>query len=143
MDVSDSLMRTLWALAIVLGLMMVLAAVVRRLFGGRLCLQAEQPLVRILGSGYVGARKSIAVIAVAEEVFVVGSTADSLVPLGRITDREQVRRLLAVQSAGGVPESVSLGRADPLASLAALGVRLSFHRSDMSSSERAGDHDRR
>ncbi|GIW55328.1 MAG: hypothetical protein KatS3mg082_1732 [Nitrospiraceae bacterium] len=143
MDVTDSLVRTLWALAIVLGLMMLLAAVARRLFGRRLLLPAERPLVRILGSGYVGGRNSIAVIAVAEEVFVVGSTADGLVPLGRITDREQVRRLLALHSAGGVPESASPGRAHPLASLAALKARLCFHGSDAPASEKAGDYGRR
>jgi flagellar biogenesis protein FliO len=143
MDVTDGLMRILWALAIVLGLMMLLAVVARRLLGRRLLPPAERPLVRVLGCGYVGARNSIAVVAVAENVFVVGSTADGLVPLGRITDREQVRRLLALESAGGVPEGASSGRAQPLAALAALKAWVSFQATGPSLSEGAGDHGRR
>lgn len=142
MDVTDSLMRTMWALAIVLGLMVVLAAVVRRWFGGRLLLPAQEPVVRILGSSYVGGRHSIAVLAVGENIFVVGSTAGGLVPLGRITDREQVRRLLARPSAGGAGDGISSSLTDANAMRAACEAR-GVRGPDTPLTPGAGNHGRR
>jgi flagellar protein FliO/FliZ len=115
MDFWDSLIRMVSALAVVLGLMLILAAAVRRWFGpgaggmtlslGKLGLalspaKDEAPLVQILGTGYLGPKKSIALVAVAGDLLVVGSTADNLVPLGRISDAEQVRRILGAKGLG-------------------------------------------
>ncbi len=142
MDFTDGLLRSAWALAIVLSLMMAVAAAARRLFRGRVLLPDQQPVVRILGGGYLGARKSIAVIAVAEEIFVVGSTADSLVPLGRITDREQVRRLLSQSPAVGIGERVVPGQPDLMSPMTSLGARIRalFHKADQSPTKGVGEH---
>ena len=86
MDFYDSLIRMVSALAIVLGLMAGLVALSRRYLAGRGAIQGLAPLVQILGSGYLGPRKSVAVVSVAGELFVVGMTATDLVPIGRITD---------------------------------------------------------
>lgn len=95
MEFWDSLIRMVSALAVVVGLMMALAAVARRVMGGRALALAETPLVRVVGSGYLGPRKNVALVAVAGDVLIIGTTATDLVPLGKVSDPEQVRRILA------------------------------------------------
>ncbi|MDR4472119.1 MAG: flagellar biosynthetic protein FliO [Nitrospira sp.] len=51
--------------------------------------------MQVLGSGPLGSRKHVAVVAVAGEVFILGTTPTDLVPLGKVTDPEQVKRLMA------------------------------------------------
>ena len=82
------------ALAVVLGLMGGLYLLSRRFLGARVLTRGGAPLVKVLGTGYLGPRKSVAVVAVCGEVHVLGITADDLVPLGKVTDADQVRRLL-------------------------------------------------
>jgi flagellar protein FliO/FliZ len=95
MDFWDSLIRMVSALAVVLGLMGGLVFLSRRFLGTRVVTRGGEPLVRVLGSGYLGPRKSVAVVAVCGELHVLGVTANDLVPIGKVTDPEQVRRLLA------------------------------------------------
>jgi len=106
-DFGETFIRMISALAVVLGLMMVLAAAARRWLGGRgLALgsaKGEPPLVQVLGTGYLGPRKSVTLVAVAGDLLIVGSTADRLVPLGRVSDPVQIRRVLARQT-GERPE---------------------------------------
>jgi flagellar protein FliO/FliZ len=97
----DSLIRMVSALAVVVGLMMVLAAVARRLMGSRSLTLNQEPVVQVLGSGYVGPRKSIALVAVGGELLIIGTTATDLVPLGRVNDPQQVRRILSHGATGG------------------------------------------
>ncbi len=99
MDFWDSLIRMVSALAVVLGLMGGLVVLSRRYLGNRLASRGGAPLVRVLGSGYLGPRKSVAVVAVCGELHVLGLTADDVVPLGKVTDPEHVRRLLSVTAA--------------------------------------------
>lgn len=98
MEFWDSVIRMVSALAVVLGLMMLLAAGARRWLGGRGfavgSLKPQAPLIQVLSTGYLGPRKSVALVAVAGDLLILGSTAEHLVPLGRISDPEQVRRIL-------------------------------------------------
>lgn len=94
-DLWESLFRTVSALAIVLVLMGIVAVTVRRLMGQRLGIAGGRPLVRVLASGYIAPRKTIALVAVAGEYLIVGTTATDLVPLGRITDSAELRELLS------------------------------------------------
>jgi flagellar protein FliO/FliZ len=94
MDFWDSLIRMVSALAVVLGLMGGLVLVSRRFLGARIVTRGGEPLVRVLSTGYLGPRKSVAVVSVCGELHVLGLTADDVVPLGKITDPEQVRRFL-------------------------------------------------
>lgn len=82
------------ALAIVLAAMMILVAVAKRVLGGRLLAPAGAPLVQVLGSGYLGPRKSVALVSVAGELLILGTTQTELIPLGHITDPEQIRLVL-------------------------------------------------
>lgn len=107
MDFWESLIRMVSALAVVLGLMMLLALAARRWLGGRVLAGTDTPLVQVLGTGYLGPKKSVALVSVAGDLLIVGSTADSLVPLGRVSDPEQVRLVLAKRNAGPAIREVS------------------------------------
>ncbi|MDF0675041.1 MAG: flagellar biosynthetic protein FliO [Nitrospira sp.] len=97
-DLWESLFRTVSALAIVLVLMGIVAVTVRRLMGQRLGIAGGRPLVRVLASSYIASRKTIALVSVAGEYLIVGTTATDLVPLGRISDSPELRELLAFTS---------------------------------------------
>lgn len=97
-DLWESLFRTVAALAIVLVLMGIVAVTVRRVMGPRLGIAGGRPLVRILASGYVAPRKTIALVSVAGEYLIVGTTATDLVPLGRLSDSAELRDLLTLTS---------------------------------------------
>jgi len=94
-DIWDNLLRMASALALVLALLLLLAAVAKRVLGGRFPLAAGTPLVRIVGSGYLGPRKAVSLVSVAGEFFVVGTTQSDIVPLGRLTDQEAAKRLMS------------------------------------------------
>lgn len=95
-DLWESLFRTASALAIVLVLMGIVAVTARRLMGRRLGIAGERPLVQVLASSYIAPRKTIALVSVAGEYLIVGTTATDLVPLGRIDDSAELRELLAL-----------------------------------------------
>ena len=94
MDIWESMVRMVSALGVVLALILGLLAIVKSRVGQRFLPVGAAPLVKILGSGSLGARKQVLVVAVAGEVLILGTTATDLVPLGKVTDPEQVKRLL-------------------------------------------------
>ena len=95
-DLWESLFRTVSALVIVLILMGIVAVTVRRVMGPRLGIAGGRPLVRVLASSYIAPRKTIALVSVAGEYLIVGTTATDLVSLGRISDSAELRELLAL-----------------------------------------------
>lgn len=97
-DVWDSIGRTLVALAAVLLLMGAVAWVVRQVLAQRAGGPTGTPLIQVVGSSYLAPRKSIALVAVAGEYFVVGLTADNLIPLGRIEDQANLAALLSAST---------------------------------------------
>lgn len=101
-DFWDSFIRMASALAVVLALMAGLVALVRRFSGTRLFAPATAPVVQVLGSGYVGPRKTISLVSVAGEFLIVGVTPTDLVSFGRITDQEQIRELRSKVAAGAL-----------------------------------------
>jgi flagellar protein FliO/FliZ len=88
------------ALALVLALMGGLVVLVRRFAGTRLCGPVSTQIVQVLGSGYIGPRKTISLVSVAGEFLIVGMTPTELVPLGHITDRERVQQFLSAATSG-------------------------------------------
>lgn len=110
-DFWDSFLRMASALALVLALIAGLVALIRRfsgtrLFAGtRLFSPVTAPMVQVLGSGYIGPRKTISLVSVAGEFLIVGATPTDLVSFGRITDQEQVRQLLSRVASGNPPVS--------------------------------------
>ena len=104
-DLWESLFRTASALAIVLVLMGIVAVTVRRVMGGRFGIAGGRPLVRVVASSYIAPRKTIALVSVAGEYLVVGTTATDLVPLGRIDDSAELRELIALTGEKSSTES--------------------------------------
>jgi len=94
MDLWESMVRMASALGIVLALILALLAVARSAVGRRLLPIGGTPLVKVLGSGQLGARKQIMLVAVAGEVLILGTTANDLIPLGKITDPDRLKTLL-------------------------------------------------
>ena len=94
MELWDSLIRMVSSLAVVLGLLLLATYGLRRWFPGQVLVGGMSPLVRILGSGYLGPKKQILVVAVAGEVLILGAAGNELIPLGRVKNQEQLRRLL-------------------------------------------------
>lgn len=103
MDMWESAVRMVASLALVLGLMLGLLALAKTMMGRRLLGVSDTQVVRVLGSTYVGPRKSVVVVEVAGEVLILGATATELVSLGRLTDPERVKQVLAHAGAGGKP----------------------------------------
>lgn len=94
-DFWESLLRTLSALAIVLMLMGALAMAAKRFMGHRPGQTGRHQLIRVVASGHIAPRKTIALVSVAGEYLIVGATATDLVPLGRVNDSARVEELLA------------------------------------------------
>ena len=99
-DFWDSFIRMASALALVLGLIGGLVLLVRRFGGARLSAPVSAQIVQVIGSGYIGPRKTISLVSVAGEFLVVGMTPTELVSLGHITDRERVQQFLSEVTSG-------------------------------------------
>ena len=95
MEMWESVVRMVSALGVVLALILGLLAIARSAIGRRFLPPSGTPLVRILADNPIGSRKHVMVVAVAGEVLILGTTATDLVPLGKVTDPEQLRHLLA------------------------------------------------
>lgn len=103
MELWDSAVRMVASLALVLGLILGLLALAKTMAGRRWLGPSGTPLIRVLGSSYVGPRKNVLVVAVAGEVLILGMTATDLVPLGRLTDPEHIKQAVSLGGAGGKP----------------------------------------
>jgi flagellar protein FliO/FliZ len=102
------------ALALVLALMGGLVMLIRRFAGTRFCAPVSTQIVQVLGSGYIGPRKTISLVSVAGEFLIVGMTPTDLVALGHITDRERVQQFLsAVPSGRSILPGRQSARIDP------------------------------
>lgn len=111
-DVYDSLIRTVSALAVVLLCIGAAAFVARRVMGPRVGHAGGRPLVQVLASGYLAPRKTICLVEVAGEYLIVGATATELVPLGRINNTAHLRELLTLPPRKPATETTSAPGAD-------------------------------
>ncbi len=106
-EVWDSIARTLMALALVLLLMGAVAWVARRVLAHRVAAPGGMPLVQVVANSYLAPRKSIALVAIAGEYFVVGLTADHLVPLGRIENQGSVAAIVSSSTPSNLQPGLS------------------------------------
>jgi flagellar protein FliO/FliZ len=100
-DVWDSMGRTLLALGTVLLLMGAVAWAARRLLSQRISMSGVAPLIRVVANSYVAPRQSIALVAIADQYFVIGMTAETLIPLGRIEATEHLATLVSTPGQTG------------------------------------------
>lgn len=92
MDLTHEALKMAGALALVVLILLVGLAWVRRTFGeapGK----GGDPLMRVLGGLRVGAGKQIMLIDVAGEVLVLGTTAKEMTLLTKITDQDRVHQV--------------------------------------------------
>jgi len=106
-EVWDSIARTLMALALVLLLMGAVAWVARRVLAHRGAAPGGAPLVQVVANSYLAPRKSIALVAIAGEYFVVGLTADHLVPLGRIENQGSLAAIVSSSAPSNLQPGLS------------------------------------
>jgi flagellar biogenesis protein FliO len=94
MDLWESVVRMASALGVVLALILALLAVLRSRLGQRFLSAEGSQLITVIGSGTIGPRKQIVLVAVAGEVLIIGTTATDMVSLGKIADPAQAAALL-------------------------------------------------
>jgi len=126
-DVWDSLIRTVSALAVVLVCIGIAAFVARRVMGPRAGNSGGRPLVQVLASGYLAPRKTISLVDVAGEYLIVGATATDLVPLGRISNTAHLRELLGMPAQTPPSGVTSVPEADVAAWLQRQPIRWADH----------------
>jgi len=95
MDLTHEALKMAGALAVVVLILLVGLAWVRRTFGETPGIGGE-PLMRVLGGLRVGTGKQIMLVDVAGEVLVLGTTAREMTLLTKITDEERTRRMRSV-----------------------------------------------
>lgn len=95
MEIWESVVRMVSALGVVLALILGLLAIARSAIGRRFLPLSGAPMVRILANSPLGSRKHIMLVAVGGDVLILGTTATDLVPLGKVTDPEHLKQLLA------------------------------------------------
>lgn len=94
MEFYDSLLRTLAALAVVLGLMVALTWALRRFGRSSLFGVGQTPLIRIVATASLGPRKAISLVSIGEDVLVVGTGVNEVVNLGRVSLPERFANML-------------------------------------------------
>jgi flagellar protein FliO/FliZ len=112
MELWESIVRMVSALGVVLALILGLLAIARSAIGRRFLPISGAPVVKILADSPLGSRKHVMVVSVAGEVLILGTTATDLVPLGKITDPEQVKLLLSDPFAARMSPSQAAGLSD-------------------------------
>ncbi len=92
MDFTHEALKMAGALAVVIIILLVGLAWVRRIFG-EVPGHGGEPLMRVLGGLRVGTGKQIMLVDVAGEVLVLGTTAKDMTLLTTITDKDHTTRL--------------------------------------------------
>lgn len=101
-----SFIKMISALAVVLGLMIGAAWLLKRI-GARTGMGIpEGQLIRVVSSSYIGPKNSIVIVDVLGELLVVGISGNQMTLLSSITDEGRVQKLREMRT-GGLP-SVSL-----------------------------------
>lgn len=92
MDLTHEALKMAGSLVLVVGVLLLGLAWVRRMFGETPGIGGE-PLMRVLGGLRVGTGKHIMLVDVAGEVLVLGTTAKDMTLLTKITDEERANRM--------------------------------------------------
>lgn len=93
-DLFTSVVKMISALAVVMGLMIAAAYVLKRVFqrtgaGGA----AEEGMIRIVSSRYLGPKSSVMVMDILDRIVVVGISGGQMTLLTTISDPETVERV--------------------------------------------------
>jgi flagellar biosynthetic protein FliO len=88
MDLTNSLVKMVSSLAVVLALVLLAAAVARRWLGTSLIARFPRQSIRMAGSLALGGRRSVLVLEIAGRTLVVGATPQQLVLLTQFDKAE-------------------------------------------------------
>ncbi len=80
----SSVLKMGGALALVLGIVLLTAYVAKRFLGPRLGMWRSEPLIRVIATTHLGAKREIAVVEVGETHLVVGITATQITLLAKL-----------------------------------------------------------
>ncbi len=91
-DLISTALKMLTALAVILGVLLILFHVFRRVFRSQLGNPAEKQ-IRVLENSYLGVKKNISLVRVPGAVLVLGITNDNIRLLTKIEDKETLERI--------------------------------------------------
>ena len=106
MDPIPSLLKMVASLAVVIGVMFLVAYGVRRFWGTRLGLWRSEPLIQVISTAHFGAKRDIAVLQVGGAYLVVGMTATQI---SLLTTLDKLPVLLAPVPVSSAPEKMGGG----------------------------------
>ena len=89
----SSFLKMIFALAIVLGLLLGVLYLVKKMMRRSLPAAGDSPPIRIIASRYLGPKSSIILVEVADAVIVVGISAQQMTPLAAIDDPSAVLKI--------------------------------------------------
>jgi flagellar protein FliO/FliZ len=118
-DVFASVVKMISSLAVVLGLMVAAAYVLKRVFQRVGTVQSDGGLVRVLSTHYLGPKNSVMVMEVLGNIMVIGISNNQMSLLATISDPEAVEKLREARK-GGIPSVVTDQFMNYRAKLAAL-----------------------
>lgn len=93
--------KMFYTLAIVLALMFLIVYVFKKVVLKNSVLGGNDKLIKVLSTGFLGPKKTIALVEVAGEVLVLGISDDNISLLAQIHDDERLEKIKAA-SAGGI-----------------------------------------
>ncbi len=93
----SSLVKMVFALAVVLGMMIGAMYFIKKLLHHTTPAMDKGSLIRILASRYLGPKNSILVVDVAGQIIVVGLTNQQMTVLTTISDKEHLQKLRSIQ----------------------------------------------
>ena len=95
-DLISTALKMLTALAVILGVLLIMFHVFRRVFRSRLGNPAEKQ-IRVLENSYIGVKKNISLVQVPGAVLVLGITNDNIRLLTKIEDKEALDRIKGLE----------------------------------------------
>lgn len=104
-----SLLKMLFALAIVLGMMVGAMYFIKKILHSAAPEMDRGTLIRILASRYLGPKNSILVVDVAGQIIVIGLSNQQMNVLTRIEDRDALEALRKMPAGEEIP-SIALAR---------------------------------
>jgi len=104
-DALGSVTRMISSLAIVIGLILVLMALFKKLTACGTPLGKRFSLIRLISSTSISPKKSIALVEIAGEIMAVGITSQQISLLGKIESNEAKERIRAVDGSKGTIRS--------------------------------------
>ncbi len=92
-------LKMFYTLALVLGVMFLVFFIFKKTVWKH-SLGGDKQLVRVLGSGFLGPRKTISLVEVADEILIVGISGDTITLLSNIKDEEKIKKIKSEQNGG-------------------------------------------